>query len=207
MDIQELRKILERMKGAKSQIEKNIGSHKNEILEKKRELVRHEQAREIIKEVGRKTLQQLEYHISSITSLALEAVFDNPYELKVEFVDRRNKTECDLYFVRGDVRIDPMSEAGYGAVDVASFALRVAIWSMQNPRSRSTLILDEPFKHLKGLEPNRRVLKMINEVSKKLELQIIMISDERIPRHDIVELADRTFEVVMENNVSKVKIL
>ncbi|HLP44172.1 MAG TPA: hypothetical protein VK145_02735, partial [Candidatus Nanoarchaeia archaeon] len=189
-----MRNSLEQKKGQKRQIQANIKRYESEITESKRNLVRHEQAREIIKEVGRKTMQQLEFHISEITSLAMEAVFPDPYQLKVAFVERRNKTECDLVFQRDGFETKPLEEAGFGAVDVASFALRVASWSMQNPHSRNVLILDEPFKHLKGLEANRQVLKMIHEISKKMGIQIIMISDERIPREDIIELSDRTFE-------------
>jgi ABC-type sulfate/molybdate transport systems ATPase subunit len=89
-------------------------------------------------------------------------------------------------------------------VDVAAFALRIACWSMQNPHSRPVLILDEPFKHLKGIEQNKKVLRMIRKISKRLKLQIIMISDERIPREDIIENADRVFEVSIKNGISHV---
>ena len=153
------------------------------------------------------TMSQISYHISDITSLALEAVFDDPYKLEVEFVQRRNKTECDLYFVRGDERIDPISASGGGAVDVASFALRIASWSMMRPRTRNTIILDEPFKHLKGHNANLRVLEMLNEVSRKLKTQIIMISDERIPREDIIANADRVFETTIHKGKTKIEQL
>jgi DNA repair exonuclease SbcCD ATPase subunit len=67
------------------------------------------------------------------------------------------------------------------------------------------MILDEPFKHLKGEKANLRLLDMINEVSKKLGLQIIMISDERVDKEDIYEKADRVFEVSIVKGVSQVK--
>ena len=77
---------------------------------------------EIIRTVGLNTQQTLQYHVSSIASLAMDAVFDDPYELKVEFVERRNKTECDLKFVREEQEVDPIEASGVGAVDVAAFA-------------------------------------------------------------------------------------
>jgi len=171
----------------------------------RRSLRRHEQAREIIREVGLKTQQQLQFHISDITSLALDAVFPDPYELKAEFVERRNKTECDLYFVRDGNRVDPLTASGVGAVDVASFALRIASWSMARPHTRNTIILDEPFKHLKGGHANLRVLEMVREISRKMGVQIIMISDERISREDIIANADKVFEVSISKGRSKVK--
>jgi DNA repair exonuclease SbcCD ATPase subunit len=202
--IQQLRNKLEQLKGSKIKLEKDIETLHQEIRINIRQLYRHEKAREIIKEVGIKTQQQLQYHISNIVSLALEAVFDDPYELSVEFVLRRNKTECDISFVRDGNKIDPLEDSGGGANDVASFALRVASWSMENPHSRNVIILDEPFKHLKGFDANIRVLDMIKEISQKLNLQIIMISDERISREDIEAHSDRIFEIKLKNGISKI---
>ncbi len=202
--IQDIRNELEQRKGQRIRTEKSIDDLKEEIKQNKRSLRRHEQAREVIREVGLKTQQQLQYHISDITSLALEAVFNDPYELVAEFVQRRNKTECDLYFERDNNRMDPLSASGGGAVDVAAFALRVASWSMQHPRSRAVLVLDEPFKHLKGEKENHRVLEMIKQISEKLKTQIIMVSDERIPREDIIAAADKVFETKIRKGITQV---
>lgn len=206
-NIQQIRNKLEQQKGQKQQIEQSIASLQLALKEQQRNLRRHEKAREIVREVGMKTMQQLQYHISDITSLALEAVFNDPYELSVEFVQRRNKTECDLKFKRDDNLIDPLDASGGGAVDVAAFALRIASWSMQRPRTRNVMILDEPFKHLKGVEDNKRVLEMVNEISRRMGIQVIMVSDERIPREDIVAAADRVFEVTIRKGVSKVHVV
>jgi DNA repair exonuclease SbcCD ATPase subunit len=206
MDLQTIRQKLEQRKGQKQQLLKNKQRVKQKQKAAKQSLRRCEKAREILKEVAIQTQQQLQYHISNITTTALEAVFDDPYQLEVEFVERRNKTECDIYFTRDDSRVDPLQASGYGAVDVASFALRVASWSMENPRSRPTLILDEPFKHLKGEEANRRVLQMVKEVCDKLGLQIIMVSDERVSREATIEATDRLFDVSIKNGKSKIKV-
>ena len=194
-DIKSLRNELEQRKGERAQIERTIIETHQAIKEKGRDLRRHEEAREIIREVGLQIQKNLQFHISEITTLALDAVFDNPYKLEAEFIQRRNTTECDLYFVRDGERVDPLSESGVGAVDVAVFALRAASWSMCSPRPTNTFLLDEPFKHLKGEEANKRVLDMVRDVSKKMGLQVIMVSDERISREQIIESADRVFEV------------
>jgi ABC-type uncharacterized transport system YnjBCD ATPase subunit len=155
-----------------------------------------------VRTVGLATQQELQFHISDITSLALEAVFDDPYELKVEFVERRNKTECDLKFVRGDMEIDPMTASGVGAVDVASFALRIASWSMMRPRTRPTIILDEPFRFLSENYQDK-ASQMLKELSEKLGLQFIIVTHEQT----LSSYADRTFEVSIHKGVSKVKQL
>jgi DNA repair exonuclease SbcCD ATPase subunit len=148
------------------------------------------------------TMQQLQYHISDITSLALEAVFPDPYSLVVEFVQRRNKTECDLLFVRDDEKIDPLSASGGGTVDVASFALRIACWSMARPHSRNVMILDEPFKHLSENHQNQASL-MIQELSKKLNLQFIIVTH----KESLTSYADKIFKVSIKNGKSKVEAI
>ncbi len=200
MTTQNLRNKLEQQKGQRSQIENNLTSLRTEVKGIDKQLVLHEKAREIVRDVGIRTQQQLQFHISDITSLALEAVFNDPYELKVEFVQRRNKTECDLLFVRDNLVIDPIGASGVGAIDIAAFALRIASWSMQRPHTRNTIILDEPFKHL-SVDLQDRASAMIKEISDKLGIQFIVIT------HDptLASYADRVFEVSIKKGISHVK--
>jgi DNA repair exonuclease SbcCD ATPase subunit len=204
MTIQDLRYRLEQKKGEKSQVLRTITKLEEDIEEGQKSVRSHEKAKKIIQEVALKTQQQLSYNISGIASMALETVFDTPYELHLEFVERRNKTECDIYFIRDKVKIDPFSGGG-GAIDVASFALRIALWSMQQPKTRPTLILDEPFKHLKGEVTNRKVLEMVNKISKKLNIQIIMVSDERVSREITSEFTDKLFETSIVDGVTQIQ--
>jgi len=190
MNTQEIRNLVEQKKGQKRQLDKNLAALNTTLKEMKRELIRLEQAREIIREVGQKTQSQLSYHISDITTLAMEAVFADPYQLQVDFVQRRNKTECDLSFVRNENVVNPLSAAGGGAVDFAAFALRIASWSMSRPRTRNTIILDEPLRFLSA-ENQERASAMIKELSKRLNLQFIIITHEPI----LTTYADKIFEV------------
>jgi len=199
LQIKTLRSQLEQQKGQQLQIEKTITETNRAVKEKKRELQRHEKAREIIREVGIKTQQQLSFHISDITSLALEAVFVNPYKLIVDFVQRRNKTECDLYFDRGGYRFDPLGASGGGAVDIASFALRIASWSMQRPKSRNVIILDEPLRFLSA-NHQEQASQMIKEISEKLGIQFIIITHEPI----LASYADKVFETKIRKGITEV---
>ena len=128
--IQQLRNQLEKEKGKQSQIQNDINDLHSKRRHAKRQLNDTDKALEIVKIVGLKMQQQLQFHISNLTSMAMESVFNEPYELLVEFVERRDKTECDLLFLREESKLDPLSSSGGGALDVASFALRIACWSM-----------------------------------------------------------------------------
>jgi len=198
--IQTLRNHIEQLKGQRSQINRSITQLTNDTQEHKRDLRRHEQAREVIREVGLKTQQQLSFHISDIASLALDAVFDDPYELLAEFVQRRNKTECDLFFVRDNERMDPLSASGGGAVDVAAFALRIASWSMQRPKSRSTIILDEPMRFL-SVDHQEKASAMIKQISERLGIQFIIITHEPT----LALAADKVFEIHIKKGVTTVQ--
>jgi len=198
--IEEQRKRLEQEKGKKIQIENTISKLTKRLKISNKELIRHEKAREIIKEAGLKTQRELQYHISDITSLALGSVFNKPYELEAEFVERRNKTECDLYFVRNENKVDPMDASGGGAVDVAAFALRIASWSMQNPKSNNTIVLDEPLKNLDATLQEKGSI-MLKEVSKRLGIQFIIVTHEDI----LTFFADKVFPVKIKNLISKIK--
>lgn len=202
--IQTIRNIFEQNKGKKEQIKETITKTKVMIKDKEDSLHKHEEALEIIRTVGLQTQQQLQYRISGITSLALESIFDNPYQLKAEFVQRRNKTECDLFFTRGDMICNPLDSSGGGPTLIGAIALRIASWSMQNPRSRNTLILDEPFHFLHGKDPTKETLEdnllakasqLLSQISKQLNLQIIVVSHSP----ELIEFADKVFMVSKTN--------
>jgi hypothetical protein len=161
-----------------------------------------EEAQTIIINVASVTQQELEYHIGELVTLALASVWDDPYQFGVEFVQRRNRTECDMFFIRNGKRIDPLTASGGGAVDVASFALRMSLWSLANPRTRNTVIEDEPLKWLKGLDLPEKGAVMRKEISDKLGVQLISIS--HIP--DQIDGADQRIEVKLRNGVSQVSI-
>lgn len=206
--IQALRNKLEYRKGQRSQLQKTINELEEKIQSDRKDLLRHERALQIVKQVGLQTQKQLEYHLADQVSLAMEAVFDDPYHLKLNFQEKRGKTEVEILFAKGDLEFPPLGNAGGGTIDVASLALRIAYWSMRkDKKTRPLLLLDEPFSQLKGETANLRALAIIQEISHQLGLQIIMISDERVSREDIVSNADRVFQVGRDvRGVSQVRV-
>lgn len=145
-------------------------------------------AREVIMLVGKNTQQALQVRISTIVSLALATVFDNPYEFKVRFEERRNTVECDLLLVRGEDEFSPLDSVGGGVVDVVSFALRIADWKLRG--GRPVIILDEQFRNVwPGGQP--KVSALLQRLSAEFDLQIILVSHQE----RVNECADKTFYV------------
>lgn len=199
MNLNELKSKLDERKGERNQILNTIERFTLDNKKNSKSLVRHEQAREIIRTVGLHTQKQLQFHISDITSLALDSVFHDPYELVLEFIQRRNKTECDISFKRDGHKVDPKSASGGGAVDIATFALRIASWSMRIPRSRNVIILDEPMRFLSA-EYREPASLMLKEISNKLGIQFIIITHDPV----LATYADKGFKVINKNGISKV---
>jgi hypothetical protein len=199
-NIQLLRNKLEQQKGQFQQIQLSLSILQSELESAKTSLHRHEEAREIIRKVGAETQSQISFHIKDIVSMALDSVFDSPYTFGIDFVQRRQRTECDLYFERDGNRIDPLTASGVGAVDVASFALRIASWSMARPRTRNVIILDEPFRFLSENYQEQASL-MLKEISQRLGIQFLIISHNET----LASGADKTFNVSIKKGISSMK--
>lgn len=87
-----------------------------------------------------------------------------------------------------------------GVVDVAAFALRVAVWSLKRPHPRNTIILDEPMRFLSA-DLQGRASTLLQEISKKLNIQFFIISHEE----NLFEAADRVFRLSKKEGVSCLK--
>jgi DNA repair exonuclease SbcCD ATPase subunit len=158
-----------------------------------------EQTRSIFQLASQITQTQLAEKISSIVSSALEAVFPDPYKFRIDFVKRRNTTECDLLFEKNGKTRDPMESCGFGAADIASLALRIAYWKL-NPNSRNTIILDEPTR---ALSKDKQIfasmlLKSLSTIGKGL--QFLVVTHNK----DLADSADRVFKIEQKNGISSI---
>jgi DNA repair exonuclease SbcCD ATPase subunit len=176
--------------------------HKKEYAELKEDLISVEEAQFAIQSVAQETQSQLRIHISSIVSMALDSIFEEPYKFDINFVIKRGQTEASIKFKKDGNEIDPMSASGGGPVDIAAFALRIALWNISKPKPNNTIILDEPLKFLsKDLRPRAGLL--FKELSKSLGIQFIIVTHDP----ELIEIADKIFKVRQVNGVSKVSIL
>ncbi len=158
-----------------------------------------QKARLVVSEAGKYTQSYLKDYIENMVTTALQAVFEEEYHFIIDFDIKRNKPEAKISLkIRGE-EVDPKDSVGGGVLDVASFALRVVLWSIENPRSSNVLILDEPMRFLHGKIDN--ATKMIRELSNKLGLQIIIVSQ----LEELAEGADKIFSVKHNGKFSEVK--
>jgi DNA repair exonuclease SbcCD ATPase subunit len=213
MNLRDLRNKLEQKKGQAAQIEIDLKKAISNCKNIEKEISYSEKAQTIIQAVAKATQEELEYRIAEPVSLALAAVYDNPYEMDVRFeITGRGNTECHLGFKRDENFIKPLEASGGGPIDIASFALRIGSWSLSSPRPRPILFCDEPFKwvdkkkisdteittvHLAG--------QMLKDVTKPppdgLGLQVIMITHIE----ELIDGADRIFQATIKDGVTSIE--
>lgn len=191
MTEREIANILD--KATELKVEKRLKSEslalqKKELHVKEKELDNCRKARSFVQIVAEETQKKIEFQISNLVTTALAAVFPDPYEFVARFVQKRNRTECDLLLIKNGKECDPLSSTGGGVVDVAGFALRVAIWALK--KTRAVFILDEPFKFV-SVDLQTKCSLMLKEISEKLKVQILMVS--HLP--NIINSADKVFQI------------
>lgn len=208
-DIINLRRKLSTAEDQKIALLHGIDKIKSEITNLTEELNEIQEAKRIIQEVAIQTQKQVEIKFCELFNTAQEIVFPDPYKGVLDFKYTDVTSAVNLYFEKDGVRMLPGKETGGGCIDVGAFAFRVSGLMInrcfKNKNLQKVLILDEPGKHIKGMDANKKFIEMIRLISRKTGIQIIMVSDERIPIKDIIDGADRVFEVVNTDGVSKVE--
>lgn len=199
-----LRQRLEQEKGRLSQVQKD----KSQTIDNLDRLfvgkIRIEQSQIIIQNVAQQTQESLSWYINDMVTAAIEAVFpEDGFQFFLEFVQRRGRTEADLFLAdsKGN-RIKPSDAEGGGLVNVVAFALRVALWSLTKA-SRAVLILDEPFHFLHSRDAHAKVAELLSTISERLGLQIIMVTGED-ESAEIIEGADKVIRIKKVRGVSTI---
>ena len=184
--------------GQAEQIKKDLETTKSKLVAHEKTIRYLESAHSIIQTVAKETQEQLEYQVSELGTLALGSIFDDDYQLNLDFELRRNKTEADITISKGDAeKVKPMEASGGGVADVASFGLRTSLLMLKHPKPRPTVILDEPFRYL-DREAQVKAGELLQELKDKLGIQFIVISHD----DNIVEGADKLFQVRQKDGIS-----
>ena len=203
MNLNQYKTFVKKKLTEKRYIQKEIEALNDKRRKEKIIHLRLSRALVFINDIALKTQQQVEFHIEKMVSSGLNYVFDDQYGFKVNFKLRRGKTECDLFIEKDDYLIDPVNFSGLGEADICGFNLRVVSLNMLKSL-RPVLILDEPFKHLKGEKENKRIIDLMQTLSHELNIQIIMVNDERASREDIIAGSDKVFYVKQKKGVSQI---
>lgn len=172
----------------RAQAELDIAKHETELAEA---------ARDVVTAVMLVTQGQVKTFIEETVTLALATVYGSEYALEIEYKVRRNQSEAALWIRKGEDRFNPRDEIGGGVVDIASLALRLALYALTIPRPDPVLILDEPARFL-STDKQPLFGQMLRQVAEYLGVQIIIVSHSA----EIIEAADRAYEIDQRRGIS-----
>lgn len=189
--IRAARTLLDRRVGQRDQIEREKRRAATERAKFEEDLEAVRKALEVVQAVAKETQEQLEYRVSELATLALSGILDNPYEVVLDFETKANNTQAHILFHRNGETVRPMDASGGGAVDIASLALQMTMWSIGRPRTRNLMVLDEPLKWLKGHDMPVKGALMLREMSHRLGVQVLMVSHGP----ELIDGADNVIEV------------
>ena len=185
--------VLER-KQRKAILEEQLRDKDDKLSSMQKEYDALVETRRIISEAARITQLQFKGFVETLVTMAIQTVFpEQGYKFVMEFDLKANRSEIALLVQQGEKEpYNPEDEQGGGLLDIISFALRVVMWSLERPRSRAIFVMDEPFRYCGRLTPLAG--NMAKEISKKLGIQILMVTHE----DSLSEIADRSWQVKRE---------
>ena len=167
----------------------------------RRELASATEARTVLQILAKEAQNEGVYSIIDIINMALSAVFEEEIKFTIEFIEKRNKTEVEMYLEDQDGnKTTPRWDEAGGVLDIVFLAFRISLWAMSKPAP--VIILDEPVKNLS--KPQQiNASKILKTLSEELNLQFILVTHETA----LIESADRVFEVTKKNGISSVEII
>ncbi len=158
---------------------KKVSEEKQLLLEAKAHLEHTLEAQKLVQSVAESVQQIAHQQIAKTVSKCLYTIFrEDACEFKINFIQRRGKTEAELVFIKDNNEIDPLTSSGGGMVDVASFALRLVCLILARPAKRKLIVMDEPCKFVNGEEYQSRVGQMLESLSKDFGIQMLIVTDD-----------------------------
>jgi len=184
---------IEEMISQRDHLRRKVREERKEKRRASSRLIHAKRAQRILQTIAEDLQNRTHRQISLVATRCLEIVFGDRYKLLIRFDQKRGKTEAHLLFERDDgLLLHPLKESSGGVADVAAFALRLAGILLSRPEGRRTIVLDEPFKNVRGEIYQERVREMLEQISEEMGLQFIINSDmENIQTGRIITIGEK----------------
>ena len=184
--------ILRRYEELKAEVRvlnRELQRKESEDEELKAEYIDQIKAADFLVAIGQEIHKEAVEKIESVVTIAISHVYDRPFSFRLIFETQRSNIEARPVIFEGKNEYDIKDDLGGGLVDIASFAMRIALWSIHSPQSRSIFILDEPFKWTGNYIDKAGA--MLKYLADELNLQIILVSHDK----ELVAICDRVYTV------------
>ena len=127
-------------------------------------------ARAILQKIAQDTQEQVKTHLCGLVNMALDVVFEETYKFGIEFVQRRNTIEADVFLEENDKRLyNPLGEVGLGVCEVIGSILKITLWKLKKGLN-NLIILDEPSSSLHSEESIERLSGLFKNISNELHV-------------------------------------
>ncbi len=178
ISLQKMGRKIQRLAAERNTAEAVLRRESKALNEAREQLRASGTAQVIVQEVAQIIQQKAHDKIASAVTKCLEVVFNDPYEFHIRFNRKRGKTEAQLILRRDGVdRENPLSEVGGGVIDVASLALRLSCVMLSNPVRDRVLILDEPFRNVRGSANKQRLRGLLQSLADEMGFQFVLNVD------------------------------
>jgi DNA repair exonuclease SbcCD ATPase subunit len=157
-----------------------------------------DQAVELVNAAAIATQEQVRGLIGELVSLALSSVYGEQYRFRLSYEIKRGRSEARCEILKGDYVLSPR-ECGVGVVNMISYALRLVIWSISEPKTVPLFIFDEPFRCV-GRDQSVLVSEVVQTISKLLGVQKVIVTHDP----NLAERADRVWVVDQSSGISEV---
>lgn len=175
MNLTHLRKKVDSLLSDYSHAKRKVREEKESLSLARERLKDAEEAQSLVQQVAQGIQEQVHSQIASVVTRCLETVFqEQAYQFRINFIQKRGRTEAELVFLRDGEEFSPTEECGGGCIDVASFALRLSCLLLLRPRKRRVMVADEPFKNVHGEGNRERVGELLQTLSRELGIQFII---------------------------------
>lgn len=174
MEIETLRRSLNKKIAARKHAYEKMVEEEKELRRLEDLIAKIIEAQEHLQALAQAVQQKAHEQIGQIVSKCLTAVFDDMYELHIDFVQLRGKTEARLLYRKQGNEVDPLLTSG-GVLDVSALAMRLANLVLSDPPRRRLLVLDEPFV---GVDSDHmpRLCEVIRALAEELEVQFLIVT-------------------------------
>lgn len=159
----------------------------------------HEEARSFYTQLSKTIQAEVKQYIEEVTTTAIQTIFEYPYTYHLEFEEERNTITCTPVIKDGDKQYNPKDDQGGGMLDIIGFINKIILWSIESPRTRNTLVFDEPFRFCGEL--TLKVAKIVRELCQELGFQVIIFTHER----ELANICDRVWLVTKPKYSSKLR--
>jgi DNA repair exonuclease SbcCD ATPase subunit len=160
----------------------------------------YSEARSVFAIMAKQVQIETTQHIEDLVTMAIQTVYEQPFTFHLLFEEKRNTISCTPIIKDGEDEYEPKHTMGGGVLDIIGFALRVVLWSMQEPRSRNIFILDEPFRYCGKL--SIKAGQILKRLSEKLKFQVILVTHD----DSLIDICDKVW-IIEHRGFSRVSLI